>query len=30
VEAVLVDDDGEVLTTAGLEGRLEVLHPPAK
>jgi thiamine biosynthesis lipoprotein len=30
VEAVLVDDEGEVLTTAGLEGRLEVLHPPAK
>jgi thiamine biosynthesis lipoprotein len=30
VEAVLVDGDGGVLTTAGLEGRLEVLYAPAK
>lgn len=30
VEAVLVDDGGEVLITAGIEGRLEVLHPPAR
>jgi thiamine biosynthesis lipoprotein len=30
VEAVLVDGDGGVLVTSGLEDRLEVLHPPAK
>lgn len=30
VEAVLVDDSGEVLVTTGLQDRLEILHPPAR
>jgi thiamine biosynthesis lipoprotein len=30
VEAVLVDDDGHVLVTSGLEEELEILHPPIR
>lgn len=30
VEAVLVDEEGKVLTTSGLEDRLEILHPPIR
>jgi thiamine biosynthesis lipoprotein len=29
VEAVLVDDDARVHVSSGLEGRLEIIHPPA-
>lgn len=28
VEAVLVDDEAEVLVTSGLQDRIEILHPP--
>jgi thiamine biosynthesis lipoprotein len=30
VEAVLVDDGGEVLVTSGLAEKLEILHPPIR
>ena len=30
VEAVLVDDAGELKVTSGLQDRLEILHPPTR